>query len=77
LRSGAESRFIGYAHSFFPGHLQLTSHANGDAFNVRTPPSDEVEEIIATLTKPFFRQDYSQRLNYSLRRHVFASDATM
>ncbi|WP_456634805.1 hypothetical protein [Bradyrhizobium sp. USDA 10063] len=64
-------RFVGYSYSFFPGHLQLTSYANGDPFNIRTPSSDEVEETIATLVKPSFRQDYSQRPNYSLRRHVF------
>lgn len=62
--------FVGYAHSFFPRRLQLTSYANGHAFDIRTPSSEEVDETIATLTKPFFRQDYSQRLNYSLRRHV-------
>ncbi|XIA64105.1 hypothetical protein ACFIOY_35090 [Bradyrhizobium sp. TZ2] len=63
-------RFVGYAYSLFPGLLQLTSNANGDAFDIRTPSSNEVEEAIAALMKPFFRQDYNQRLNYSLRRHV-------
>jgi hypothetical protein len=63
--------YVGYAHSFFPGRIQLTSYANGDAFNIRAPSSDEVEETIATLTRPSFRQDYSQRPNYSLVRHVF------
>ncbi|QOZ78435.1 hypothetical protein XH83_25255 [Bradyrhizobium sp. CCBAU 53351] len=63
--------YIGYAHSFFPGRIQLTSNANGDAFNIRTPSFEEVEQTISTLMKPFFRQDYSQRKNYSLSRHVF------
>ncbi|MET3997014.1 hypothetical protein ABID65_008694 [Bradyrhizobium sp. S3.9.2] len=62
--------FVGYAHSLFPGLLQLTSSANGDAFDIRIPSSNEVEKAIGAVVKPFFRQDYNQRLNYSLRRHV-------
>ena len=63
--------YVGYAHSFFPGRIQLTSYANGDAFNIRVPSSQEVDETIATVMTPFFRQDYGQRQNYSFARHVF------
>jgi hypothetical protein len=70
LAQRRDIRFVGYAYSFFPGRLQLTSYANGDAFDIRTPSAAEVEETIASLSKPSFRQEYGQRTDYPLRRHV-------
>jgi hypothetical protein len=63
-------KFVGYALSYFPDRLQLTSYSNGVAFNIRTPSHCEVEETIEGLLNPFFRQDYGQRADYPLHRHL-------
>lgn len=68
-RRGA--RFVGYAHSYFPGLLQLTQYAHGGAFDVREPADDEVERILDTIGQRIYRQNYMQRSSYTLARHLY------
>lgn len=66
-------RYVGYAYSYFPGLIQATEYEYGRPFDFREPSVDEVREVIAKITKPFFRQDYGQRTNYTIRRHLFGT----
>ena len=63
--------FVGYAGSFFPERIQITQQASGQLFNVRKPDADEIHETLEILLKPNFRQDYSQKLTYNRRQHLF------
>ncbi|HEY7639571.1 MAG TPA: hypothetical protein VH814_07590 [Steroidobacteraceae bacterium] len=63
--------FIGYAHSYFPGLLQITQHAHGRPVEARAVPDEEVARVLETIRQRTFRQNYQQRPTYSLRRHLW------
>jgi hypothetical protein len=63
--------FIGYAHSYFPGLLQVTQHAHGRPVEARTVPDDEVGRVLETIKQRTYRQNYQQRPTYSLARHLW------
>ena len=62
--------FAGYAYSYFPGLIQLTAFSNGTALRLREPGDDEVDTVVQTISQRVYRQNYLQRDNYTLARHV-------
>ena len=72
LSRGRGIQFIGYAYSYFPGCIQVTSYENGTAFDFREPEQTEVDNAVSVISQAVFRQDYGQRTNYTFQRHIFA-----
>ena len=62
--------FVGYARSYFPGLIQVMRQAHGEGLPLREPGDAEVDNVLNVIAQPLFRQDYSQRANYSLARHI-------
>jgi hypothetical protein len=63
-------RFVSYAQSFFPGLVQLTQTAYGEALDVREPTSAEVVAVRVQITQSGFRQNYSQKRRHTLAGHL-------
>lgn len=61
--------FVNYFASYFPGRVQLTEGAHGVPLDVYEPSDAEVREALNLILQPRFRQNYTQRPNYSVWRH--------
>lgn len=62
--------FVGYAHSYFPGMIQLTHGWNGAPFDVREPDDAEVDAIYEAISERTYRQNYSQNTTYGFAKHL-------
>jgi hypothetical protein len=67
-----EIRLVNYCLSYIPGLINLTEHAHGRAFKVRTPSDSEVDTVVELLRRPRFRQDYRQRKNHKIQQHLLS-----
>lgn len=63
-------RYVNYFASYFPGLVQLTLYSDGTAYDVREPAEAEIDAALQLVSDAKFRQNYQQRNNYSLPRHV-------
>jgi hypothetical protein len=63
-------RYVGYAYSYFPGMVQLTEGAYGKPFDMREPSPQEVATTLQTVLQRTYRQNYTQRDNYTWLQHL-------
>jgi hypothetical protein len=63
-------RFVSYAYSYFPGHIQLTQFWSGEPFDVRIPDDEEVREVHEAISQRVFRQHYVQAPGLSFPDHA-------
>lgn len=76
--------FLAYVYSYFPGYVQFVDSSLGHAPIVREPTDEEVDAIVARLSRGQFRQDYDQKprgtrirqlkavVRYQVKRAYFA-----
>jgi hypothetical protein len=64
--------YVGYAHSYFPGRIQVTRFGSGEPHDLREPTEDEVRRTLEQISMRTFRQNYLQKDTYSRARHLKA-----
>lgn len=63
-------RYVSYAFSYFPGHIQLIQGWDGTPFDLRDPSDEEVDNVHAEIGQRVFRQNYLQKGRYSRAVHL-------
>ena len=64
--------YVGFIYSYFPGRAQVVLFSDGRPLKVRDPSELEISETWARVSPQGFRQNYSQRSNYSRLQHAKA-----
>jgi hypothetical protein len=64
--------YVGYAYSYFPGKAQATKYGYGEAYDLREPSDEEVQQTLDVISQRTFRQNYLQKDTYTRTRHLLA-----